>query len=264
MSELLLERKAHVLRISFNRPDLHNSFHPGLIKELSNFFKTEAVDPYIRAVVIEGEGPSFSAGADLEWMRDMVKFTVEANEKDAGELFEMYETIANCPTPLIAKVHGNVIGGGLGLAAVADIVLAEFDTKFCFSEVRLGIAPAVISSFVLRKMNPGMARDLMLTGRFFDAQTAQASGLVQFVGRELEMEQQLEIYLEYFRKAGSSAVRETKSLLNSYKGMNPSQMKAASTKLIAKLRTGIEGQEGIKAFLEKRKPNWTVENGEKD
>lgn len=264
MSELILEKKAHVIRISFNRPDLHNSFHPGLIAELSNFFKTEAVDPYIRAVVLEGEGPSFSAGADLTWMKDMVKFTIEANEKDANELYEMYETIANCPTPLIAKVHGNVIGGGLGLAAVADIVLAEFDTKFCFSEVRLGIAPAVISSFILRKMNAGMARELMLTGRFFNAQEAEKAGLVQFVGRELEMEQQLEAYLEYFRKAGSTAVRETKSLLNSYKGMTPPQMKSASTKLIAKLRTGVEGQEGIKAFLEKRKPNWTVESGEKN
>ena len=264
MSELLIEKQSHVIRISFNRPDLHTSFHPGLIAELSNFFKTEAVDPYIRAVVLEGEGASFSAGADLEWMRSMVKYTVEANESDAQILFEMFETIANCPTPLIAKVHGNVIGGGLGLAAVADIVLAEFDTKFCFSEVRLGIAPAVISSFVLRKMNPGIARDLMLTGRMFDATLAQQAGLVQFVGRELEMEQELEVYLEYFRKAGSTAVRETKSLLNSYKGMNHSQMKMASTKLIAKLRTGIEGQEGIKAFLEKRKPNWIVENGEKD
>ncbi len=263
--DLIVEKKSQVLYVTFNRPDMHNSFNPPLIKALRNIFDRDAKKSDVRAVVLAGAGASFSAGADLTWMKSMVNLSKSRNQKDALELFEMFETIASCPAPVIASVHGNVMGGGVGLAAVADITLAEFDTKFCFSEVRLGIAPAVISSFVHRKMQESYARDLMLSARIFDAQTAYQSGLVQFVGRELEMKQQLEMYLDHFKKAGFEAVRATKKLLNTLEGMTHKQAKLKTTQLIAQLRAGPEGQEGIRAFLEKRKPNWIEKaNGPKN
>lgn len=254
--DLIVEKKDKVLSVTFNRPDMHNAFSPPLIKALRTIFSKDAKKPDVRAVVLAGAGASFSAGADLTWMKSMVGFTKARNQKDALELFEMFETIARCPAPVIASVHGNVMGGGVGLAAVADVTLAEVDTKFCFSEVRLGIAPAIISSFVHRKMQESYARDLMLSARIFDAQTALQSGLVQFVGRELEMKAQLDMYVDHFKKAGFEAVRATKALLNSLEGMTHNQAKLKTTQLIAQLRTGAEGQEGIRAFLEKRKPNW--------
>ena len=257
MKELIVEKKDHFLSVKFNRPELHNSFYPELIRDLTKIFSKEARAKDVRAVVLSGAGPSFSAGADLKWMKSMVQLTRQQNQKDALKLYSMYESIANCPVPVIAKVHGNVMGGGVGLAAVADITLAETDTKFCFSEVRLGIAPAVISTFVLRKMKASYARDLMLTARVFDASTAFESGLVQFVGRELEVTTQLEMYLSCFRKAGQEAVRETKKLLISLNGLTDTQAKSKTTKLIAQLRTSEEGQEGLKAFLEKRSPKWS-------
>lgn len=256
--ELIVEKKNKVLFVKFNRPELHNSFYPKLIQDLKLVFLKEARLPDVKAVVLSGAGPSFSAGADLTWMRSMVSLTKSQNQKDALRLYEMFDSIANCPAPVIARVHGNVMGGGVGLAAAADITLAEADTKFCFSEVRLGIAPAVISSFVLRKMQASYARDLMMTARLFDAQMAYESGLVQYVGRELELEKQLEVYIEHFRKAGIDAVRATKKLLNSLEGMTQKQAKQKTTQLIALLRTSAEGQEGLKAFLEKRKPNWVT------
>jgi methylglutaconyl-CoA hydratase len=261
--DLIVEKKNQVLYVTFNRPDMHNSFYPKLIKEIKSVFDKDARKPDVRVVVLKGAGASFSAGADLTWMKSMVNLSKSRNQKDALELFEMFESIASCPAPVIASVHGNVMGGGVGLAAVADITLAEFDTKFCFSEVRLGIAPAVISSFVHRKMQASFARDLMMSARIFDAQTALQSGLVQYVGRELEMAQQLDMYIDHFKKAGFEAVRATKKLLNSLEGMTHKQAKLKTTQLIAQLRTGDEGQEGIRAFLEKRKPKW-IENAKKN
>ncbi len=263
MEFIEIERKDYLLKVKLNRPDLHNAMNPKMIGEVTRLFKRIAAGRStdvkgVRAVLLQGNGGSFCAGADLGWMRESVKYSKAKNTADATALYDMFEAVALCPVPVVGKLHGNVMGGGVGLAAVCDISAADIGTKFCFSEVRLGLVPAVISSFTLKKIGQAAARDLMLTGRLFDSETAARIGLINFAGRELEVNDYLRATLDFFGTNGPDAVRATKKLLNDLWSLPAAKAKAQSVRVIAERRTSAEGQEGLKAFLEKRKAAWVI------
>lgn len=256
------------LRVRLARPKLHNAFNAKMISELSAIFDLAAKNTKLRYLLLQGEGPSFCSGADLEWMKSMVSFSLEENTADSDKLFGMFEKLSQLPFPTLACVQGNVMGGGLGLLAACDIVASENSAKFCFSEVRLGLVPAVISSFVLRKIPYSKALELMLTGKTFEAQEAKAIGLIHFVGNELEAENFIDSQIKLFCDAGPQAVRETKFLLSwiAKQNLNPSakplgdSIRERSVSTIARARVSEEGQEGLKSFFEKRTPRWRGKN----
>jgi methylglutaconyl-CoA hydratase len=242
---LRIERDDDVLRVTLARPETRNAFDAALIAELAEAF-VDVGTP--RAVVLAGEGPSFCAGADVEWMRSSVEFGLEANVADANALRRMLEAIDACPAPVVAVVQGHAFGGGIGLVVCADIAIAERGTAFAFSEVKLGIIPAVISPFALRKIGDSAARRYFVTGERFDAETALRIGLVHEVSDDLEAA--LEHALTELRSAGPRATRHAKRLvLDRPDG-------AETARRIAERRTSDEGQEGLRAFLERRRPGW--------
>jgi methylglutaconyl-CoA hydratase len=242
---LRIERDRDVLRVTLARPDSRNSFDAALIAELSEAFVDIGT---ARAVVLSGEGASFCAGADVEWMRASADLDRETNVADANALRRMLEAIDGCPAPVVAVVHGHALGGGVGLVAVSDIVLADPGTVFAFSEVKLGIVPAVISPFALRKIGESTARRYFVTGERFDAETALRIGLVHEVTSDLDAA--LARVLVELRTAGPRAARHAKRLVLE----RPDGPETA--RLIAERRTSDEGQEGLRAFLERRRPAW--------
>jgi methylglutaconyl-CoA hydratase len=242
---LRIERDGDVLRVTLARPDSRNAFDAALIAELSEAFVDVGT---ARAVVLSGEGPSFCAGADVAWMRASVDLDREANVADANALRRMLEAIDGCPAPVVAVVHGHALGGGVGLVAVADIVLSDPGTVFAFSEVKLGIVPAVISPFALRKIGQSAGRRYFVTGERFDAETALRIGLVHEVTSDRDAA--LARVLTELRTAGPRAARHAKRLVLD----RPDGPETA--RLIAERRTSDEGQEGLRAFLERRPPAW--------
>ncbi|KHD88656.1 MAG: enoyl-CoA hydratase [Bdellovibrio sp. ArHS] len=256
MSFVVVTEMNQVAYVKLHRPDVRNAFNPEMIEELTNTFRNLNDRKDLRAVVLQGEGKAFCAGADLNWMREMVQFSFEQNRQDSLKLFNMFETMAQCLLPVIGMVHGAAFGGALGLIAICDEVIAEEGTQFCFSEVKLGIAPAVISSFVNRKAVPGKVRPLMLSGVVFNPHVAQQAGLVTDVVPVGEGHTAVQKIVHNYMQCGPEAVRETKKLLNDLNFMSWSQQKEATTLLIAERRVSAEGQEGLKSFLEKREPSW--------
>jgi methylglutaconyl-CoA hydratase len=246
MSVLRVTRDGNVLRVTLARPETRNAFDAALIAELAEAFVDVGT---VRAVVLAGEGPSFCAGADVEWMRASVDLDFDANVADATALTRMLEAVNSCPAPVIALVHGHALGGGAGLVACADIAIAHEGTVFGFTEVKLGLIPAVISPFALAKIRPGPARRYFLTGERFDAETALRIGLVQEVTADLEAA--LERVLNELRAAGPRAARAAKRLVLD----RPEAPETA--RRIAERRTSEEGQEGLRAFLERRRPSWS-------
>jgi methylglutaconyl-CoA hydratase len=245
MSALRSEQAGDVLRITMARPKQRNAFDAALIQELTEVF-SEVGD--VRAVVLAGEGTSFSAGADVEWMRAAVELSYEENVADARRLRMMLETIDSCPAPVIARVQGHALGGGCGLVACSDIAVATLDAKFAFSEVKLGIIPAVISPFALAKIGASAARRYFVTGERFDAETALRIGLVHELTEDLDTA--VNALLEELRSAGPEAARHAKKLvLECPDGLG-------TERRIAQRRTSDEGQEGLKAFIDKRDPSW--------
>jgi len=242
---LRIERDGDVLRVTLARPASRNAFDAALIAELSEAFVDVGT---ARAVVLSGDGASFCAGADVEWMRASVDLDREANVADANALRGMLEAIDRCPAPVVALVHGHALGGGVGLVTVADIVLADPGTVFAFSEVKLGIVPAVISPYALRRIGESTARRYFVTGERFDAETALRIGLVHEVTSDLEAA--LARLLGELRTAGPRAARHAKRLVLD----RPDGPETA--RLIAERRTSDEGQEGLRAFLERRRPAW--------
>ncbi len=263
MSTVIIKEENGILNITLNRPEIHNAFNPEMISELTMVFSDQNFSMKNRAVVLKGEGESFCAGADLNWMKSMMKFNFEENVADAQRLYTMFDVMKNCPVPVIGKIHGNVFGGGLGLVAICDIVAADEKTKFCFSEAKLGLVPSVISPFVTRKMSPHILRELFLTADVFDAEKALSSGLIHFSGSNSKCDKYLEEKIQSIRKCGKGALITTKKLLNDLEHLNLQETKAETTTVISRRRVSEEGQEGLKAFLEKRKPNWIVENTKK-
>jgi methylglutaconyl-CoA hydratase len=256
MSEVLISKENFYYNVRLNRPEKHNAFNQNMIAKLTSFFREANNDKFAGAVVLTGAGASFCAGGDIEWMQSMAGYSLKENQADAKLLFEMFEAASDCTLPILGHVQGNVFGGGVGLAAICDIAIAESSTKFCFSEVKIGLVPAVISSFVMKKMNINKARELMLTGRSFSADVAFESGLIEFVGRELESKEYLQSTLANIGKNGPEATRETKKLLEMQRFADKAAIKNESIRVIAERRVSAEGQEGLKSFLEKRTPAW--------
>lgn len=255
---LEIEKKEYTYRIKLKRPELHNAFHPEMIEGITNFFKDASQNKELRAIYLSGEGKSFCAGADLNWMKDMASYSEEENYKDALALYDMFEAIYNCPVTVVTKAHGNVYGGGLGLLAASDIVAAEKNTKFCFSEVKWGLSPATISPFVINKMGESFAREYMLTAKRFSATEALAGGLLNFVGNDDEVEDYVISTLDALVENGPHAMRVTKQLFAKYHSLSVKENKDFTAKSIAKCRVGSEGQEGLKFFLTKEIPSWKV------
>ena len=245
MSALRVERDGAVLRITLARPDRRNAFDAELIAELSQAFVDVG---RARAVVLSGEGASFCAGADVEWMRASVGLSLDENIADANAMRQMFEAIDRCPAPVVARVQGHALGGGAGLVAAVDIAIAEPGTVFAFSEVKLGIIPAVISPFTLAKIGPGAARRYFLTGERFDAGAALRIGLVSEVAAELDAA--VERVVAELLSAGPHAARWAKRLVRE----RPDGPETA--RWIAERRASEEGQEGLRAFLEKRDAGW--------
>ncbi len=254
---LEIKSEKEVLHITLNRPEVHNAFNPEMIGSITNLFLKEAKK--YRVVLLNGHGKSFCAGADLNWMQSMVKFTKAQNKQDSLKLHAMFQSILDCPVPVVTRVHGNVFAGGLGIVAASDVVVAENSSQFCFSEPKLGLVPAVISHFVSLKMNPSIMREVFLTAEIFDAHKAYQSGLVQFVGSPQDCSEYTQKKISAILKCGPNAIIKTKKLLNKLPTMSFSQRKTFTTNLISEVRVSKEGQEGLKSFLEKRKANWVKE-----
>lgn len=256
MSFVVVTELNQVAYVKLHRPDMRNAFNTEMIAELTKIFCDLQARADVRAVVLQGEGKAFCAGADLNWMKEMVNFSFEQNREDSLKLFAMFEAMAHCTLPIVGLIHGAAFGGALGLVAICDEVVAEENTQFCFSEVKLGIAPAVISAFVNRKAVAGKIRPLMLSGVVFSSHTAQQAGLVTEVVAAGEGHAAVQRVLHNYLQCGPEAVRETKELLNNLSAMTWTQQKDSTTALIAERRVSAEGQEGLKSFLEKREPTW--------
>lgn len=248
-----------VARVTLSRPEFHNAFDATLIAELrSTFAALERESPtQLRAVVLAGDGPSFCAGADIAWMRAAAALGVEGNERDAMAMADMFEAVDTCPVPVIARVHGAALGGGMGLCAVADVVIAESGTRFGFTETRLGILPAVISPFVVAKIGESEARALFPGGRRFDAVRAQRIGLVhEVVEGEAALDAAVEGAIRDVLAAGPTAARAAKAIIREVRGLGHGSSKWHTARTIARQRVTAEAREGLAAFSEKRRPAW--------
>jgi methylglutaconyl-CoA hydratase len=257
---VLLERSGPggvIARVTLNRPDVHNAFNASLIAALRNVFAALAREEpaALRAVVLAGAGPTFSAGADIAWMQAAMQLDVEGNEADAMAMADLLEAIDTCPAPIIARVHGGALGGGAGLCAVSDLVIAEAGARFGFTETRLGILPAVISPFVIAKIGESNARALFPGGRRFDAVRAQRIGLVhELVEGEEALDRAVDAAVADLLAAGPTAARAAKAIVREVRGLGHGSSKWHTARVIARQRVSAEAQEGFRAFNEKRRP----------
>ena len=243
-----------IARITIARPEVRNAFDAALIVRLVEL--THAVEPTARAVVLQSEGPVFCAGADVNWMRAVASESREVNVEDAQALAGLFATLDGLPMPLIVKVQGPAIGGGAGLAAVGDIVIASSEAWFQFAEVRVGIIPSVVSPYVTRKVGPSFAAAVFMTGERFDARRAYESGLVQRVAQPKDLERTVDETLAEIRKGSPAAVRAAKRLIRQISGHTPQEVRELTIRTIADIRATPEAQEGFRAFLERRAPKW--------
>jgi methylglutaconyl-CoA hydratase len=250
VNALRIERDGELLRVTLARPERRNAFDAALIAELTEAF-ADVGDT--RVVLLSGDGPSFCAGADVEWQRASIDLSYEENVEDALRLYRMLQAIDDCPAPVVARVQGYALGGGSGLVACTDIAIAAEDAVFGFSEVKLGIIPAVISPFVLPRIGAGAARRFFLTGERFDAATALRIGLVHEAVPPDALDDAVGRVLDELETSGPQAAREAKRLIR--EGPRGEE----TTQVAARLRAGAEGQEGLRAFLERRRPDWTTE-----
>ena len=258
MSEVSIARDGAVARVTLERPQLHNAFDEALIADLTAAFQALGDDASVRAVVLTGAGRSFSAGADLNWMKRASAYDEERNREDAWALELMLRTLDECPKPVVAMVNGAAIGGGLGLVAACDIAFAAEGAQFATSEVRLGILPAVIAPFVVRAIGPREARRWFLTAERFGAEEARRIGLVHEVVQADQLEVRTGALVAELLKGGPEAQASTKRLVQLVTMMpqGGSIRSEATVEMIAERRASAEGREGIGAFLEKRQPAW--------
>src|SRR6476660_3848708 len=258
-SFLLLVRDGQVERVTLNRPDVRNAFNEHVIAELTHWAETlsaSEISKRPRVVVLAGEGRAFCAGADVTWMAKTIDYTEEDNVRDAKAMSQMFAAINAVPVPVVGRVHGAALGGGAGLAAVCDIVVAEEQTWFGFTETRLGILPAVISPFALAKIGRSAARELFLTGARFSASRAKEIGLAHAVVPAAGMDDAVERFVQEFLSAAPGAIAAAKALIPDVWARSRDDAQAITAKAIAERRVSAEGQEGLRAFLEKRKPEW--------
>jgi methylglutaconyl-CoA hydratase len=251
-----VERDGPVARVWMNRPDVRNAFDGLMVTELRTaLFDLRTVDG-IRVIVLGGRGPCFCAGADLQWMKATVAFSREENLREAQALADLFFTVYESPKPVVARVHGAALGGGAGLVAACDIPVASLGTQFGFTEVRLGIVPAVISPYVLAKIGVGAALELFLTGERFEAVKALEVGLVRAAVPEADLDSAVEGSVSALLKAGPRAIAEAKALIREVAFRRVEDVQRYTVERIADIRATAEGQEGMRAFLEKRPPSW--------
>lgn len=254
---IAIHREKDVSTIVLNRPEVHNAMNEKLMKELTNCFKELSEDDDVKIIILTGNGKSFCAGADLNWMKSMAKYSEEENIKDSRLLLDLYESIYSCPKPVIGRVNGHAFGGGLGLFAVCDLTIAVPNCKFAFSEVKLGIIPSVISTYIVRRIGLANMRRLFITGERFESKYAKEIGLIDYVATEEEIDSTIQKYVKILRSSGPNAIKEVKNLIDNCEKLSVDEYKEFTVKKISDLRVSKEGQEGINAFLEKRKSKWS-------
>ncbi len=252
-----LNIKENTLFITLHRPEVHNAMNKVMLNELTRCFREYEDNSEVRCVVLTGEGSSFSAGADLNWMKSMIDYSEEENIRDSSILLELYDSMYYYPKPIIAKVNGHAFGGGIGLMAVSDIVIAVPDAKFSFGEINLGLIPSVISTFVVKRIGEANMKRLFITGEMFDSTYASKIGLVDYVASSEDLDDEVSRYIEEIQSSSPHAVKEVKEMMKRYDEVGEEEYKESTVKKIAELRVSSQGQEGIEAFLEKRKPRWS-------
>lgn len=246
----------HVATVTLSRPDVHNAFNNVMIEELHSVLELLAAHADARVLVLTGAGKSFCAGADLNWMRSIVEYSFEQNLAESLRLFDLMHRLYTHPLPTIARVNGATIGGGMGLLTACDIAVAADNARFSLSEVKVGIVPACISPFVILKAGAGRCREFFLTGERLTAARAFEAGLVNQVVPPDELDAAVGAYLDKLRTSGPAAMAICKGLIRDVPAMSMDQAREHTARCIAELRQSPEGQEGMAAFLEKRKPAW--------
>ena len=246
-----------VTTVTLNRPEVRNALDESLIAELKAWAQRVPTDGSVRVAVLQGSGPSFCAGADLAWMRRVAGYTHDENFSDALAAAELFLALDSLPVPLIGRVHGAAVGGGVGLVAVCDLVIAADDTRFGLTETQLGLVPAMISPYLVRKMGLSAARAWCLNGTRFGAQQAASMGLVHEVVPAAQLDDAIEHAVASFSGTSPAAVASTKRLLSLVAGQSPSEVMRLAAEAIAAARESADGQEGLRAFFEKRAPAWT-------
>lgn len=257
MSEIQLTRVGGVATLRLNRPALRNAFNAEMITALRTACAELARDETVRVLVLTGAGAAFCAGADLNWMRESLNYSHAENLADAAQLDAMLEALDTLPQAVVARVHGAALGGAVGLLACCDMVIAAAGTQFGFTEVRLGLLPAVIGRFVVARIGAGHARALFVSGARFDAAQACALGLVHTVVPEADLDAAVERATAELHRCGPHAIAASKALIRAITHLPPEEARQHAIAAIAAARTGAEGQEGLRAFLEKRPPAWS-------
>ena len=253
----IVRRSAHVAEVWLNRPDVRNAFNQNVIAELRDTFERFAADTSLRAVVLGGRGKAFCAGADLSWMKEMAGYTWEQNRADAGQLADMLWAIYRCPVPVVGRVHGDCYAGGVGLAAVCDVLVAADAANFCLSEARLGLLPATISPYVIRALGEQAARRYFVTAERFDATQAAALGFVHEVCASDSLDAKVDEIVAALVANGPMALRACKALVQDVAGRPiEAALRDETARRIADIRASDEGREGVQSFLGKRKPSW--------
>ncbi len=253
---ITLERKEKIGLIWLTKPEVHNAFDSTMIRELREALKVFGADRSVRVVVLSGRGKSFCAGADLNWMREIVRFSYEQNLEESLELAEWLYELYSFPKPTVARVNGTAVGGGVGFLSACDIVVASAEARFGLSEVKIGLVPACIAPYVVRRTGESRARQYFLTGERFDAVRAREIGLVNVVEESSALDSAVNELCQKLITSGPEALACCKRLLQEIPGMDFGRAKRFTAEMIAGLRISPEGQEGMASFLEKRKPRW--------
>ncbi len=253
---ILFEVKERIARIILNRPEVHNAFNAAMIKELLEVFNRIKDDKSVRIVIFTGKGKSFCAGADLNWMREVINYSFKQNMEESLQIVELHQNIYTLPLPVIAMVNGTAIGGGTGFLSACDIAIASEEARFGLSEVKLGLVPAAISPYVVRKIGESKARQYFLTGERISAEKAREIGLVNEVVPRDKLEEKIDEIGRLLLSSGPQAVAHCKELIFNVSRMRIEEAGKYTARMIADLRVSKEGQEGMAAFLEKRKPKW--------
>jgi len=258
MNTLEIRRpSAHVAEVWLNRPDLRNAFNDGVITELSAAFAGFAAEPALRVVLLAGHGKAFCAGADLHWMRAMADYSWDQNQADAQALADMLWTIYSCPVPVVGRVHGDCYAGGVGLAAVCDVLLASDNAGFCLSEAKLGLLPATIGPYVIKALGEQAARRYFTTAERFSAAEAQRLGFVHELCTPEQLDERVAAVVQALVANGPAAVRACKRLVQDLAGAPLTEaVREDTARRIADIRSSAEGKEGVSAFLNKRDPAW--------
>lgn len=253
---IILNIDGPLARVNLNRPDVHNAFNNDLINDLYDAFDSLKEEKDVRVIVLTGNGKSFCAGADLNWMKSVVNYSYEQNYRESLKLAELMHLIFTHPKPVIARINGSAIGGGVGLMSVCDILIASENAKFGLSEVKLGLVPAAISPFVMSRIGEAKARELFVTGERITATLAEKYGLVNRAVASHELDNAVEEKVNLILKNGPEAVRTVKEMIYHVTQNRFPELTEYTAKLIANLRLSEEAQEGMNAFLQKRKPRW--------